>query len=479
MRFPGFVGPSYTLGSVDYDCQRCINMFPEINEMKTGKDGEVAALVGTPGLTLLNTIGTGPVRGLWYTTTGSLYMVSGNKIYLVTSTWQGSEIGTLNTTTGQVSMVDNGLQLVIVDGPYGYYVNFATSTFTQITDPNFYGSNVVTFQDGYFIFQRPNTRQFYISDLNDITFNNPSVASKDGDPDNLIAIISVNRNLWLMGDISTELWFNSGDNNNPFQYASGTLMQYGIVSPYSLARMGNTICWLGKDQTGQGIVYMANGYSPQRISTNAIEIAIQGYSKINDAIGFSYQENGHMFFVLTFPTGNATWVYDSFTQLWHERAYTIEGVLNRHRANCYANAFGTVHVVGDWQNGNLYQWDLGVYSDNGAAITRQRITPHASNGMKRIFFKSIQLDFQEGTGLDGLSTVQGHDPQAMLQWSNDGGNTWSNEHWVSMGKIGETAKRAIWRRLGFGRNRVFKLTITDPVKVYIMGAEIELEVGAS
>lgn len=454
-------------------------MYPEIDEMKTGKDGEVAALIGTPGKRLLATLGAGPIRGIWFTTTGALYVVSGNILYLVTSTWTFTSIGTLLTTNGPVSMVDNGLQLVIVDGPNGYWVDFNTSIFTQITDINFTGSNVVTYQDGYFIFATPNSREFYISDLNDITFNFPVVTSKNGNPDNLISIISVNRNLWLIGDISTELWYNSGDNNNPFQYASGTLMQYGVVSAFSVTKMGNTICWLGKDATGRGIVYQANGFAPQRISTNAVERAIQNYSAIDDAVSYSYQEDGHFFYVLNFPTGDATWTYDISTGLWHERAYTIEGILHRDRANCYANAFGSVHVVGDYQNGNLYQLDLNYYTDNGSAITRERVTPHLSKDMKRVFFKEIQLDAEAGIGLDGDLAMQGNNPQAMLQWSDDGGHTWSNEHWTSMGKIGQTTYRMLWRRLGFSRNRVFKTVITDPVKVVLIGAQIDLEVGAS
>lgn len=476
MRFKGFIGPSYQLASIEIDCQRTINLYPQMDEAQTGKDGEVMALIGTPGLSLLGTYGTGPIRGVWYTTTGVLYVVSGNTLYSVSSTWVATSIGTLLTSSGPVDVADNGFQLVIVDGLNGYYVDFTIpGTLTQITDLNWLGSNKVTYQDSYFIFSAPNSAEFYLSDLNGITFTAPANTAKNGLPDKIIAQVSFNRNLWLFGDLTTEVWFDSGDNLNPFQYISGSMMEYGCAAAFSIAQLFNTIFWLGKDKTGSGVVFMANGYAPQRISTHAVETAIQSYSRHDDAIAFSYQENGHQFYILTFPTGNATWVFDLETQMWHERAYTSQGQFQRIRANCYAHAFGSTHVVGDYANGNLYQMSSNVYSDNGAAITRQRITPHTSADMNQVFYKRLQLDIESGVGLDGIG--QGTNPQAILQWSNDSGHTWSNEMWASFGAIGKTKQRAEFRRLGHSRDRVFKVTITEPVKVVLLGAELEVEGG--
>lgn len=476
MRFQGFIGPSYQADSVNFDCQRCINFYPELDEMQTGKDREVACLVGTPGRSLLATIGSGPLRGLWFTSTGILYVVSGATLYSVSSNWAATSIGTLQTTSGLVSMADNGLQLVIVDGPNGYYLTLGSTTLTQITDPLWKGSSLVTYQDGHFIFVAPNSNVFYASDVLDITFAGDIAASKEGFPDKLVSAVSSNRNLWLFGDQTTEIWFDSGGANNPFQPIDGTFMQYGCAAAFAVAQNANTVFWLGKDRSGTGMVFLANGYTAQRISTHPVELAIQGYSTISDAFAYAYQENGHQFFILTFPTGNATWAFDVATGLWHERAYTKNGALQRDRANCYAFAYGA-HVVGDYVNGNLYQQSLSVYSDNGNAITRQRVSPHISDTDKRMFFAKLQLDLESGTGIDGSG--QGTNPQAILQFSDDGGHTWSNEKWTTIGAIGATKNRAIWRRLGSARNRVFKVTITDPVKVILLGADLDLMEGAS
>lgn len=206
-----------------------------------------------------------------------------------------------------------------------------------------------------------------------------------------------------------------------------------------------------------------------------MEQTIARYPTISDATSFGYQQDGHPFYVLNFPSGNATWVYDVSAQLWHERAYTgANGFLQRHRADTHTSAFG-MHLVGDYQNGNIYQLDPLTYSDNGTPISRIRTSPYVSKGLKNLFISQFQLSIGTGLQLDGNSPV----PQCMLQWSDDGGASWSNEYWVSLGKIGANLTRAIWRRLGKTRERVFRVKITDAVPVSLIDALIEVEEGAS
>lgn len=478
MRFPGFIGPSYKNRSVNIDCQRCINLFPEINESGSSKEREVMSLVATPGLSLLATIGLGPIRASYFSSQGIFYVVGKNKLYAVDSNFAASEIGTLTTSAGPVSIADNGIHLMLVDGANGYVVVLQTVTFSQITDPDFPAATQVSFQDGYFIFNFPGTGKFGISGLNDVSFDALDFATSEGNPDNLIGLISDHRDLWLFNKQSTEVFFNSGNADFPFERVQGAFIEHGIAAAFSIAKMNNTVFWLGNDDKGSGIVFMARGYQPQRISTHSVEDAIQGYSNISDAVAFSYQQDGHYFYVLNFPSADTTWVFDTTTNLWHERVYTNQGNFERHRANTHAFAYGK-HVVGDYENGKIYELSSTTYSDNGSEITRQRIAPHLTADSKRIFYHSFELDIETGTGLDGLATTQGNDPQVMLRFSDDHGHSWSNEKWVSFGKIGQTKKRAIWRRLGQSRDRVYEITITDPVKVAIIGATMEFEVGAS
>lgn len=476
MRFAGFIGPSYTLKSVNFDCQRCINLYPETNELGTGKEREVAYLLGTPGLSTLLTLGSGPIRGLWTSSKGVLYAVSGNKLYSISSAWASTELGTLNSVAGPVSMADNGISLVCVDGTDGYVVTLSSGAFAEITDPDFLGADQVAFQDGYFIFNKPDSGQFYISGLNATTLDALDIATSEGNPDNIVALISDHRDLWMFNENSIEVFFNSGNAGFPFERTQGAFIEHGCGAPFSVAKMDNTVYWIGRDDKGSGIVYRAKGYQPEKISTHAIDQAIQGYGDISDAVAWTYQENGHFFYVLNFTSADTTWVFDATTSLWHERAYLNQGEFERHRAQNHAFAYAT-HVVGDYETGKLYRLSSSVYTDDGEEILRRRTAPHATSGLKLVTHNALQIDMETGVGLSG--SAQGSDPQVMLRWSDDGGHTWSNEKWASIGRIGSRKTRALFRRLGMSRDRVYEVTITDPNKVVLIGAELDAQVGAS
>ena len=240
--------------------------------------------------------------------------------------------------------------------------------------------------------------------------------------------------------------------------------------------MDNQIYWLGQDERGTGIVYAMSGDVPARISTHAVEWQIQQYADISDATSYTYQQDGHQFYVLNFPSADTTWVFDVATGVWHERAEFSNGAFARHRANNKC-VFANEVVVGDFENGNIYTLDLDIYADNGATqkwLRSWRALPTGENDFNRTAQHALQLNCEAGVG---LNAGQGSDPQAMLRWSDDGGHTWSNEHWRSMGVIGKYGFRTIWRRLGMTtklRDRVYEVSGTDPVKIAIMGAELHI-----
>ncbi len=475
MRFAGFIGPSYTSQSRNVDCQNCVNLYLEMHPLGTGKEKEPAALFGTPGLRLLLTLGEGPVRGAWRASNDQFFMVGGTKLYRISSTWVATELGTLNTATGPVSFSDNGTYVIMVDGTNGYTWNVDTSTFAQITDGEFLTADQVTFLDGYFLFNKAGTQAFFFSDINGVAFDALDIASAEGFPDDLVGIVSHNQNVYMFGARSTEVFYNSGDADSPFMRIQGAIIDTGCIAAFSIARLGGAIYWVGGDETGSGIVYRSQGYQAERISTPAIESVIRGVS-VSDlarATAWAYQQGGHQFYCLNLPGVKATWVYDASTGFWHERTHLGTHSAERHRAEVHAVAHGQ-NVVGDYVNGKVYALDPAYYSDNGTAIPRIRTAPHLSEGLERLFHDSFQLDMETGVGLDGALTTQGADPQAVLQWSDDGGHTWSNERWASVGAIGKKSTRVIWRRLGSSFDRVYRVTITDPVKTVIIGAELRV-----
>jgi hypothetical protein len=537
------LGSTYVARSVNAAGARMVNLFPEIVP-EAGK--EPAFLNRAPGLRLEVTVGTGPIRGLWAFSSNDdhAFVVSGTQLYRITTAYAPTLIGTI-AGTGPVSMADNGTQLFIAANGPSYIYNNSTNAFGPITDPDFPGAVTVAYLDGYFVFNEPNSQKMWITALLDGTSIDPlEFASTEGSPDGLVAVIANFREVWAFGTNSIEVWSDTGATDFPLQRIPGAFNELGCAAPYSIAKMDNGLFWLGRDRRGQGIVYRANGYAGQRISTHAVEWQIQQYSDLSDAVAYTYQQDGHSFYVLIFPTANTTWVYDVATQAWHERAGWDNGAFTRHRSNCQMS-FGNNVVVGDYENGNIYAFDLEDYSDNGSIqkwLRSWRALPTGQNNLKRTAHHSLQLDCETGVGLnlypaydaeeltaengdiliaeyvqneitaetgevltteagDGfeplvdaaaypvpfvppmmLSTIgypaaPGYDPEVMLRWSDDGGHTYSNEHWVSIGKIGEYYRRAIWRRLGMTvklRDRVYELSGTDPVKISIMGAELIL-----
>ena len=464
------LGQAYTVRTVNEADNRLVNMFLEVVPNEGLEPGFLST---APGLRRVATIGTGPIRGLW-TYGGYGYVVSGSQLYKLTSTYSATLLGTISGT-GPVSMADNGTQLFIAANPDGYIYNASTDVFQKITDEDFPGAVTVSFLDGYFVFNKPDSQQFYITGIYEGTnIDALDFASAEGSPDLLIGLIVDHREVWLFGNNSVEVWYNAGLADFPLARIQGAFNELGCAAPYSIAKMDNGLFWLGADARGDGIVYRANGYTGQRISTHAMEFAISQYDDISDAIAYTYQQQGHSFYVLTFPTANKTWCYDVATQMWHERAGWENSQFARHRSNCQM-FFGGQTIVGDFENGKLYALDLNVFEDDDVPqkwLRSWRALGSGQNNLKRSAHHTLQLEITSGVG---LVSGQGSDPQIMLRWSDDGGHTWSNEHWTSAGKIGEYGRRAIWRRLGMTtklRDRLYEVSGTDPVEITIMGAEL-------
>ena len=464
------LGSTYVARSANAADSRMVNLFPEIVP-EGGK--EPAFLQRAPGLRLLATVGDGPIRGEWQFG-GFGYVVSGTEVYQINSSWVATKLGEV-VGDGPVSMSDNGIQLFIACNGPSYIYNSTTNVFAEITDPDFPGAVTVGYLDGYFVFNEPNSQRVWVTSLFDGSAVEPlDFASAEGSPDGLVGLIIDHREAWLFGTNSVEVWYDAGNADFPLQRIQGAFNEIGCAAPYSIAKMDNGLFWLGSDARGRGIVYRANGYTGQRISTHAVEWQIQQYGNLSDAIGYTYQQDGHSFYVLIFPQANTTWVYDVATGAWHERAGWVDSQFTRHRSNCQMS-FNNEIVVGDFENGNIYAFDLDVFADDGDVqkwLRSWRALPTGQNNLKRTAHHSLQLDCETGVG---LNNGQGSNPQAMLRWSDDGGHTWSNEHWLSMGKIGQFGYRTIWRRLGMTlklRDRVYEVSGTDPVKIAIMGAEL-------
>jgi hypothetical protein len=467
-----FATQSYQSRSLPLSAQRLVNLFAEA----APKDATTqVCLFGTPGLTLFGTIGSGPIRCLHVMGT-VLYCVSGDQVYSVNSAGTGTLLGQLagvERTNSQVFAADNGTQLVLInsDGK-GTVYDADAATLSPITDSDFPRASSVSYVDGYFVFTRPNTGQWFISDLLEATsYDALDFATAESYPDDLVRVYVDHREVWLFGKKSTEVWTNTGRADFPFERISGAILEKGCAAAGSVARADNSVFWLADD----GMIYRAQGYQPQRISTHAIEHAMEGYAQLSDGLAFTYAQEGHSFYVLTFPAEGVTWVYDASTQLWHEReSRDGEGrSLGRWRINAYGDAYNQ-HVVGDYATGKLYTLDLDEATENGIQIRREAVSVSLAAIGARLTMARLEIEMETGVG---TTTGDGMNPTALLSWSDDGGRIWSNEKPASLGAIGGYRRRARWYRCGQFRERYLRIVISDPVKVAILAANAEMEQG--
>lgn len=497
----GFVGQSYTAPDPYQDRQRTLNYYPEFSQ--DDKSKTPVALLGCPGLNeILNFAVTtsgiaipdsGGVRGIWVLPGGTdALWVVGRTVILTQMTVPATQtsiaqfsktfIGNLNTNTGPVCIRDNGPggYAVIVDGQYGYLYTIGGGL-AQITDPAFLPADRVAFIDGWLIFNHVGTQTFFTNAPTPytVTFSGSFYALKDSSSDNLITLMENNRELWLIGERTSEVWYNAGGANFSFSRIPGVSPQIGCAAPQSIARLGTLgLVWLAKSERGENVVIKTNQYSYEEISTPAVASAIATYPLVSDAISFVYEEDGHLFYVLTFPTADKTWVYDlkastqAGTPQWHERASfnPATGTFHRIKANCFAN-YQNIRMVGAFQAQSGYQMSREYYADGDTPLIGLRRTPHlwSKENRKRLFHSSLQIEFAPGVG---LQTGQGSSPQAMLRWSDDGGTTFGTQHWTTIGAAGRYKNRAMWRRLGHARDRVYEMSISDPVKRDIVGATL-------
>lgn len=418
--------------------------------------------IGSPTITLPSTLPAG--------------LIIGND---VTLTDTGGAIGPVPFSITNIDTV--GLTITMgspaIANAFTDTITMNIPLFGQITDPGFLGATKIAFIEGWLILNQPGTRTFYTTGPTPYTLIFPGLffALKDSSTDNLVTLQENNRELWLVGERTSEVWFNAGGANFAFQRIPGVGPQIGCSAVASITRCGQSLVWLAKNEQGENVVVATAQYNWERISTHAIEHAISQYPVVSDAIGYGYEEEGHLFYMLIFPTADTTWCYDFTSKLWHQRASfdPSAGVFHRHRSNCYMD-FGNVRIVGDYQTGQLLQMSRQFYTDSGNPLVCVRRVPHiwSKSNRERVFHSQFQVEFTPGAG---LQVGQGSNPQLMLRWSDDGGFTWGNQHWVTIGKAGNTKNRAIFRLLGRARDRVYEASFSDPTARDIIGATLYAE----
>ncbi len=477
-------GGFYTSRSRPISSQECSNLYVHVNE---GGGLSQESLFGTPGITQLATSGgVLEVNRSSHVMAGISYFVNGANLYRLTRTTSGSGIDSFAldslgaiSGSGRVSMTDNGTQLmVLVPGGNGYIWNEGTSTFTQITDPDFTANGNpqhVVYIDGYFLITT-DSKKFIISALNDgLSYNALDFGSAEADPDDIVAPVVVNNQLYICGGETLELFRNAAATTGagfPFIRVDGGVVSTGVFAAFSVVNAAGTFFFIGGDANDEPRIFVFSGGDAIVISTDAIDSLLEELTdtQLGDVFSWTYTQNGTTFIGWTLPS--TVVVYDTKSKRWHERKSfdVIDDVSNefRWRANSVIKAYGRI-LVGDNQDGRVGALDLDVYDEYGQNILRTLATIPFSNVGNAIRVPSIELTVESGVGNDIDES-----PLISMERSLDG-KTWSPRRERKIGKKGQYGRRSIWRRNGrAARFEVFKFTMSAKVKVVFIKLEANI-----
>jgi len=486
MRF-GFVGASYTARSAAAADEECINLYAESLEsqgaISPGKayGGSTAQgrvnYFGTPGLLLFATIPT-PTRGS-IQINGRAFFVGGTSFVEVFANGTQTTRGPVVNDGKAVSMAASNIQILIVSAGHAYCFTLATNTLVDITaavTANIGNPVQVQYSHTVFIASDAANKFCCSNFLDGVTWPGLTTSALGDIADNIVSTMVVHGELWIWGNRHALVYQDTGS-DEIFDVIEGTQLEIGSAATFGPALVDNVPFWVSEDDRGGRMAWRANGYTPQRISTHAVEVDLSSYAEISGLVSYSYQDGGHLFWVLYIPGSKWSWVFDVSENLWHKRAAWASANWQAHWSWNHVYAFGK-HLVGDWKTGNIYQFDAGTRTDNGNVLKPLRRAPTIIDEMNWVTHRSLTIDIQTGLGpqpplLDGNYNPRA--PQCMLRWSDDRGSTWSNEHVADMGMAGEFQVRVIYRRLGRSRYRVYEWSMTDPVPVCIVDAYLDTE----
>lgn len=477
------LGQPYAGKSLIASAQRSINLYAEIND----KSAPVPiTYYQFPGSELFSSpLSEAQNRCVYRTSIGTVYTVVGPSVYLLQDNGGMILIGGIPDRSSQVIMADNGLAVVLVDGSdEGWAIDMSTNDFGQIIDPSFYGADAVRFLDTFFVFNRPDTNQFYISlsmvDYALLTagtsFDPLDITAKSGNADPIVTILVIQKNLWLIGELTTEPWIGTGAADFYFQQIQGTFINHGCIAPYSVATTDVIGFWLMQDLQGKNIIIKTKGYDIEEVSTPYLVSQFNTYETTNDAIGMILQIEDHAFYILVFPTANITWAMELTTGYWFQVAKwnTNTNSFDRYRANGCCFAFG-YNLISDYETGEIYKLNAQIATDGGDNMRFVRRFIHMIGPeFQRVIYKNASANIEPGTSSKPVGSEDADDePEIFLSWSDDRGRTFNTPLSQSLGRQGQYLTDPQWNRLGMARDRVFELSWNGPVITSLNGAFVE------
>ncbi len=459
------VGGEYKSVSHSVNNQECVNFYVNIDK----ENGNPLSLLPTPGCKeWLSVSGnTGEVRAIKQITDDLLAFVIRDTLYVANkSKFVTTVTPAFSSLSGHMILASDFLNYCsILDVAYDklYVLDFLTYAITEVVLPAGVRASSLTYQDGMWIIANKGSDYFYMSGVGDpYTYSPLRYKSAEYSGDKIITVVSDHDELCAFGSRTIEFFQNAGTTDTIFESINGSSQEIGIAGADAFTSVNSALFFLDS----QGFPRVSTEYRADFLNQGQIAFQMSKLTTINDCFLFNYIYQGHIFVVFTFPTENKTWVYDVTTGVWHRRSSYPYDTDGRWRANCY-EFFDRKHLIGDYNNGIIYELDFETFTENSETMAALRRFPViSSNGRTSVNHNSLEIAIQPGVGLE---TGQGDDPQIMMRYSDDNGQTFSNELWRSLGKTGEYSHRVIWNRLGRAVEREYEIKITDPVNRVITG----------
>jgi hypothetical protein len=484
MRFPLQLGlGSYESISMPFSSQRCVNLYASVAQAEALSS---YALFYTPGISAFATTDIFKSRGS-IVMGGVYYVVTGNILYSIDSFGVKTSLGTI-TGDKRVVMAHNGTKLAIVAPDIAtlnmWQWDADTTTLTQVSDVDYRASSTVCFKDGYYIFTEQNSNVFFVSNLNQpLVFDALDFGTAELAPGDVVGCHVSQDELYIQKRENSEVFQNVGGSGFPFQRVPGAAYEKGSHSKYSPIEWQGMFYFLGGGVNEKTSVYRAGTTGePIKVSTDAIDNEIQKFEDTEIAEGFSFTFSiaGVSLVGFTIRSVNIpdrTFVYNVTASALEGRPVWSELQTGVAEDGWRANSVDTVYnklLVSDSIDGRIGSLELDTQTEYGAIILREKSLPPLSVDGNQILTSSLELTMDSGKG---LLTGQGSDPMVMMMFSDDGANTWSPELWRSAGKIGQYKRRVEWRRLGRSpSHRVYKFSMSDPIKTVFIKAEVEGQV---
>lgn len=486
------VGPSYDTNIPNFEQQRTINWYPVGDEPTMTAPRYNYILMPTPGITQLFDFGDFNSGRASIVYRDVAYVVLDDTFALIEEDGTPSYIDLLATTTGAVSICGAMNGILLADGTSAYFYDTVTNTFTTITDGDLPANpTACTYYDGFNILSFADSEKIYYG-TDPLSWDATHFNSANSSADYLTMCMADHEELWLFGTDTTEVWYNTGDGELPLARRPGVLLTTGCIAPNTVCVSNSNFYWLGKDRQGGYQVYTAPSYTYNaNLLPNQAGIAskISSYETVSDAYAFMHRIGQHSFYVLTFPTENATWVYDVYNQQWHQRSsittqdpfsVNYEPYMKAHRAKNYFYAYG-IHFVLDQYTGAIAKYDEDVYTEFDMPLIRKRRTSQLAADIVQVAERAIynnELSTYHNLVLNMLPSVGDQiecpDPQVEVRLSSDGGFTWDTCGTRSFGIAGEYDTQVKWDILGQHRNLVFEIIVADPVKAVFLGATVDM-----